>query len=423
MFCSKRLKAWQKLLIGMLSGALIGYFFPTFGIALKPIGVIYMNMIKMMIVPLVYFSVISGISSVSDIETFNRLGKRAVLIYAFSTMVAVSIGLIFANVFEPGIGIGKELFSVSSVINNSTVNGNNSMTIIDLLVNIVPSNFFASMSNGNIVQVVFFALFSGIALLCIGERGSPVRELVSSITALVFKMIEIVVSLAPYGVFALIASIIGSSGFSIISALVKFIIVVFSGFLAQYAFSGILILVLTRLNPLLFYRKMMNIYALAIATSSSKATLSTAIDELKTKIGVSNKSASFILPLGAAINMDATAIYLSISAVFIAQVYGVHLALYEYVLIILTTTIGIIGAAGVPSGGAMMLVFVLTSIGLPTEGAIVILGIDRVIDMFRTMININGDCAITVIVDNIEGTLNKERYYSTNIDANSVNNI
>lgn len=411
MWCSFRwgqLKLWQKLLVCMTAGVMLGHFAPQYGVMLRPLGAIYVNMIKVIVIPLMLFSIVNGVSSVGDVETFNRLGKRALKIYVASTTIAISVGLAAANIFKPGVGINLGSAINTTAINTSPAGATN---LVDIVVNLVPSNIFAAMSNGNIVQVVLFSIFCGFSLLCIGEKGNTVRGFVTSATHLVFKMVEIVVSLAPYGVLGLMADIVGTQGLDVLFALAKFTSVVLCGLFVQYIVSGLFVLCIGKLHPLYFYKKMLSVYALAIATSSSKATLTTAMEDLHTKMGVSNKTASFILPLGTTVNMDATAIYLGVSAVFFAQVFGVNLSFHQYCLIAFTATIGIIGAAGVPSGGVLMLSLVLSVIGLPLDGIVLVLGVDRFIDMFRTMININGDCAATIIVDNMEGTLDKKVYY------------
>lgn len=400
-----KLKLWHKVLIGMLLGSIFGYFFKDYGIMLKPVGIIFINTIKMVVVPLIFFSVLYGITSIDDAHTLGRLGVKAFILYTMTTVLAITIGLVFANIFKPGVGLNIQLTDSSGAEHHT------SSDIVTILVNIIPSNPIEAMATGNTLQVVIFALFVGISLILVGEKGRVVKEFIISGTHIIFKMVEIVIKFTPYGVFAIMAWVSGSYGLDIIFGLTKFILVVLGALLLQYVIFGLILIFLGRLNPLPFYKKMRVIQALAFATSSSKATLPTAIMELTGKMGVSKKTASFILPLGASMNMDGVAIYLGICAVFFAQIIGVELTHSQYLVLILTATIGSIGAAGFPGGSMVMMGMVLSSVGLPLEGISLIIGIDRFLEMIRTVINITGDCTITVVVDKIEGTLNKKEYY------------
>ena len=400
----KKLKLWQKVIIGMVLGILFGIFGGEYAQDLKPFGDVFLNMIKMVVVPLILFSILNGVTNVSDASTFGRLGTRAFLMYVFTTAFAVTIGLTFANIFEPGMGLTIDLTNPHEHQENNTLK--------DLFVNIIPSNPVKAMAEGKTLQIVVFAFFTGFALILIGDKGREVKNFISSCTHLVFKMIQLVIQLTPYGVFAIMSWVVADYGIEVMLHLGKFILVVVGALFIQYILFGVMLLLFARVNPLPFYKKMLTTQALALATSSSKATLPTAIAELRNKVGVSKGSASFILPLGAAVNMDATAIYLGICAVFFAQIFGITLDFNHYVILVLTATIGSIGAAGFPGGSMVMMGMVLSSVGLPLEGIGVILGVDRILEMIRTMINITGDCTVTLIVDKMEGTFNKKTYYS-----------
>ena len=408
---NKKLKLWQKVIIGMFLGTLFGIFAKEYTKYVHPFGDVFLNMIKMVVIPLILFSILNGVTNISDASTFGRLGSRAFLMYMFTTAFAVTIGLSFANIFQPGSGFHIELSSPPGV--------QTSQDIVSLLVNIIPSNPIKAMAESQTLQVVIFSFFTGYALILIGEKGREVKNLITSCTHLVFKMIQLVIQLTPYGVFAIMSKVVAEYGIGLMFYLGKFISVVLGALFVQYILFGIMILTIGRLNPFPFYYKMFTTQALALATSSSKATLATAISELRNKMGVSKETASFILPLGAAVNMDATAIYLGICAVFFSQVFGIQLDASDYVILILTITIGSIGAAGFPGGSMVMMGMVLSSVGIPLEGIGVILGIDRILEMVRTMINITGDCTVTLIVDSIEGTFNKKTYYSKTKYLNS----
>ncbi|WP_236869710.1 dicarboxylate/amino acid:cation symporter [Candidatus Bandiella numerosa] len=404
---NKKLKLWQKVIIGMVLGILFGVYGKEYAQYLKPFGDVFLNMIKMVVVPLILFSILNGVISVSDASTFGRLGTRAFLMYMVTTAFAVTIGLTFANVFEPGVGLTIDL--------TNPIEHQKSEDLKDLFIDIIPSNPIKAMAEGKTLQIVVFAFFTGFALILIGDKGREVKNFISSCTHLVFKMIQLVIQLTPYGVFAIMSWVVADFGIGIMFHLGKFILVVVGALSVQYVLFGIMLLLFARINPLPFYKKMTTTQALALATSSSKATLPTAISELRNKVGVSKESASFILPLGAAVNMDATAIYLGICAVFFAQIFGINLDFNHYIILILTATIGSIGAAGFPGGSMVMMGMVLSSIGIPLEGIGVILGIDRILEMLRTMINITGDCTVTLIVDKMEGTFNQKTYYSKDL--------
>ena len=409
------MRLWQKVMLGMVLGIIYGAFFKDLSVgwlefspeALEPIGTLFLNMIKMVVVPLIFFSILNGITNVSDANTFGRLGSRAFLIYIFTTMFAVTIGIVFANIFTPGVGLTIDVSSTPPEAHHHT-------SLKDLLINIIPPNPIKAMADGNTLQIVVFAFFTGFSLILIGDRGREVKNFINSATHLVFKMIHLVIQLTPYGVFAIMSWVVAKYGLEVMLHLGSFISVVIGALFVQYILFGFMLIFMAGINPIPFYKKMLNTQALALATSSSKATLATAIKEIRHKVGVSKESASFILPLGAAVNMDATAIYLGICSVFFAQIFDIPLSFNHYIILILTSTIGSIGAAGFPGGSMVMMSVVLSSIGLPLEGIAVILGVDRLLEMIRTMINITGDCTVTVIVDKMEGTFDKKIYYSNN---------
>jgi len=399
------LKLWQKVIIGMILGILVGHYFGTEATVLKPFGILFINMIKMVVIPLIFFSILNGVTSISDASTFGRIGLKAMLTYTFTTIFAVIIGLTFANIFKPGVGVNIELQPAADA-------GANIKTLGEILLDTIPTNPISAMASGHTLQVVVFAFFTGFALILIGDKGQQMKDFIVSATHLVFKMIELVIKLTPYGVFAIMAWVVGQYGLDVIFSLGSFVMVVIGALALQYALFGIMLLTFAGLNPFPFYKKMIETQALAFATVSSKATLPTAMRELRQKLGVSKQSSSFILPLGASMNMDGVAIYLGICSVFFAQIMGIELSITQYLTIILTSTIGSIGAAGFPGGSMVMMGMVLSSVGLPLEGITLILGVDRLLEMLRTVINITGDCAVTVIVDSWEKTLNRQVYNS-----------
>ena len=402
-----KLKLWQKIMIGMVLGIILGLFDPSImGYKavhiVEPVGAIFSNMLKMIVVPLIFCAILYGITSIDDADTFTRLGGKAFAIYSITTMFAVTIGIVFTLIFEPGVGVKISLHEGAKP---QTIT-----TVYDMLINIIPSNPINAMATTNTLQVVVFAFFVGISIILAGERSKDFKMVIISATQVMFKMVELVLKTAPYGVFAIMSGVIAKYGWDVLESLAKFAAVVIAALALQYLLFGVMLIVFAKISPLPFYKKMLPVQALAFATSSSKATLPTAMNHLHKTIGVSKRSASFILPLGASMNMDATAIYLGATAIFFAQVMGITLSIHDYLIIVLTSTIGSIGAAGFPGGGIVMMGIVLSSVGLPVEGISLIVGIDRILDMIRTMINITGDCTVTLIVDKIEGTFDQDVY-------------
>lgn len=402
-----KLKLWQKIMIGMILGIVCGLVNPEImGYKVvnlfEPISAIFSNMLKMIVVPLIFCAILYGITSIDDADTFTRLGGKAFTIYSITTMFAVTIGIVFTLIFEPGIGVKITLHDQPKEQHVTNV--------YDMIINMVPSNPINAMATTNTLQVVVFAFFVGVSIILAGEKSKDFKMVIVSATQVMFKMVELVLKTAPYGVFAIMTGVISKYGWDVLKSLAKFAAVVVGALSLQYLLFGVILIVFAKLNPLQFYKKMLPVQALAFATSSSKATLPTAMKHLHSSIGVSKRSASFILPLGASMNMDATAIYLGATAVFFAQVMGVTLSTHDYLIIVLTSTIGSIGAAGFPGGGIVMMGIVLSSVGLPVEGISLIVGIDRILDMIRTMINITGDCTVTLIVDKMEGTFNEDVY-------------
>ena len=400
-----KLNLWQKVLIGMALGVISGYIFQGHHQFAKPIATIYTNLVYMIVVPTVFFAILYGMTNISDIHTLGRIGLKASAIYIIGTIIAVTIGIVFTSFFKPGIGvnlIGNHIQDVASVVISKT-------TLQDIIINMFPTNPIGAMASGNTLQIVVFAFILGLALILAGEKANDAKKLITSITSVIFKMVELVIKTTPYGAFAIMTWVVGEYGFSSVLSLGELVLVIMGAFTLQYLLFGLMLLMFG-LNPFKFYKKTFHIQSIAFATSSSKATIMTAIHDLQEKLGVSKRIAGFILPLGAAINMTGTAIYIAACALFFAQMAGIELTTYQYIILIVTSTIGSIGAAGYPSGGVIMLSMVLPSIGLPIYGLPFIMGIDRFIDMFRTVINVTGDCAVTVVVDKIENALDTRKY-------------
>lgn len=433
------MKLWQKVILGLILGVVFGALLGNvkqegplgfdgqdfLRMYILPLGTLFIHLIKMVVVPLIFFSLISGIVSMTDANAFKRIGTKALIAFLSTAMFAVIIGITFASVFKPGEGIDTDQLKniaakPSAAVAKAADPEQNPHAeekppvkiIIDLIVEMVPQNAINAMATDHILQVVVFAIFTAIIINSLGDRVSGVREIIHQSALIVFKMIELVIKFSPYGVFAFTAVVVGTQGMEILLALMKLAMVVFGAMVFQYLLFGLIIIFFGKLSPMPFYKKMVEVQALAFSTSSSKATLSTTMRVLTERLGVSKSSTSFVLPLGASINMDGTAIYLGICAIFFSQAYGLPLHSHEYLLIVITSTFASIGAAGIPGGSLIMMGMVLTSVGLPLEGIALIAGIDRILDMLRTTINITGDACITLVVDKTEGTMDEKTYFA-----------
>ena len=401
------MKLWHKVFIGLILGLLFGVYLPGHVEVVKPVGTVFMRLIKMVIVPLLFFSLLSGITGLRDPNSIGRIAKKSVLAYFGTTCFAVVFGLSVGHVMKPGHGVVLDLGPLPE--SNLREGG---FDIINFLIEIVPSNIFVAFSDANILQVVFFSIFTGVIINGMGSVADPLREFIQSAAKLVLKMIAIIVELSPYAAFALTAWVVGTQGLDIMMSLGKLVIAITIAYILQYFIFGLFIIVFCRLSPIPFYKKSIEYQMIAISTGSSKASLATTMKVCRQKLGVSETSTSFVLPLGAAINMDGLAIKLGLSVMFFAQIMGIELGMSDYMVIILTGTLGSIGGAGIPGSFIIMLPIMLTSVGLPIEGVALLVGIDRVLDLLSTAINITGDATITLVVDSTEGTLNRDVYNS-----------
>jgi Na+/H+-dicarboxylate symporter len=408
------MKLWQQVLIGLALGIVAGVLLGEQAAGLKIFGTVFINLIKMVIVPLIFFALLSGITSMNGAGNFTRVGLKGFSAYIFTAIFAVLIGLAAGTIFQPGAGV--DLHSMIGSEGITTIVATKAPpTISEFLLGLIPTNPINAMATDNFLQIIIFSIFTGIVINMVGEKAKPLKEIIYSASQVTFRMIEIIVKLAPFGVFGFISWIVGTQGLEVLEALGKLVVTVLAACAFQYLIFGVMILVFAKISPLPFYRKILVTQSLAFATSSSKATLSTAMSQLQERMGVSKSNSNFLLPLGVCINMDGTAIYLGICALFFAQAYGIDLTTQNYIMLVLTCTLGSIGAAGIPSGSIIFMGMVLSSVGLPLEGIGIILGVDRVLDMVRTTINITGDSAITLIIDKSEGGLNEKLYHKKNV--------
>ncbi len=397
---------WKKILIGMILGVIVGVIMGPDAELLKPIGTFFINAIKMLIVPLIFCSLVVGVTSMKDTRKMGRIGLKTLVLYLVTTAVAIAIGLGLGAIFSPGDGISMVAAGNAPVAKEAP-------TLLTTLLNLIPKNPIEALASGNILQIIVFAICFGIALTLSGEPAKPVIRIFEGLAEGMYKLTAMVMGLAPFGVFGLMAWVAGKYGVDVLLPLIKVIAVVFLGCLIQVmvVYSGILT-VLGRLNPMRYFKGLVNPASIAFTTTSSSGTLPATIKASRDEMGVSKGISSFVLPLGATINMDGTALYQGVCALFIAQAFGVDLTFGNYITIILTSTLASIGTAGIPGAGLIMLSLVLNSVGLPMEGLAIVAGIDRILDMARTSVNVCGDLMVSVLVAKSENELDTSIYNS-----------
>lgn len=403
----RRMPLWQQILIGLGLGVLTGVLFKADALVLAPIGALFLNAIKMLIVPLVFVSLVAGITAMSDSAKLGRISVKTIAIYLVTTAFAVSIGLLFGALFTPGEGM--------NMVASGAQEAKQAPSLVQILVGLVPTNPVAAFAEGNILQIIVFAIALGVSMNLIGEKAAPAVKLFDSLAEVFYKLTDLVMRCAPIGVFALIAGVVASHGIEVLLPLAGVIGVIYLASLAHVLLMyGSLLGLFARLSPLRFFKGVAPALAVAFSTSSSAGTLPVSIECARKNLGVSQGVAGFVLPVGATINMDGTAIYQGVLALFIAQAFGVDLNAGQYLMIILTATLASVGTAGVPGAGLIMLGLVLTSVGLPLEGVALIAGIDRILDMARTTVNVAGDLMTTTLVGSSEKELDREIYNSDN---------
>ena len=404
-------KIFLALLSGAVFGVLIHYFVPAsyFRDTLLINGILYVlgngfiRLMQMLVVPLVFCSLVCGAMAIGDTKTLGKVGVKTLIFYLVTTAVAICLALGVASLISPGVGMNVTVEDTTVVTETASVN------FAETLLNIIPKNIFTSLAEGEMLPVIVFALFVGIILAMLGNKVSTVSNFFSQFNDIMMEMTMIVMKAAPVGVFCLIAKTFAGIGFDAFVPMLKYMgSVILALALQCFVIYQLLLFLFTRLNPLKFIKKFFPVMAFAFSTSTSNATIPLSIDTLYKKIGVSKQISSFTIPLGATINMDGTSIMQGVAVVFIAQAYGIPLTPAAIATVIVTATIASIGTAGVPSVGLVTLSMVLSSVGLPTEGIALIMGIDRILDMLRTAVNITGDAVCTTVVANQEGALNRE---------------
>ena len=395
------------LVLAIIAGLLMQNYTDFAESYIKPFGTIFLNLIKFIVVPIVLFSIMCGIISMSDIKKVGSIGLKTVVFYLCTTAFAVTIGLIGGNLF-------RGLFPVVATTDLS-YEAAEATSFMDTLVNIFPSNFISPMAEANMLQVIVMALILGFAIILVGEKNVRVVNAFNDLNEIFMKCMEMILKLSPIGVFCLISRTFANIGFSAFIPLAKYMIGVLLALAIQcFGVYQILLKIFTGLNPIKFIKKFFPVMAFAFSTATSNATIPMSIDTLSKKVGVSKKISSFTIPLGATINMDGTSIMQGVAVVFAAQAFGIHLSPMDYVTVIGTATLASVGTAGVPSVGLVTLTMVFNSVGLPVEAIGLIMGIDRILDMTRTAVNITGDAVCTTIVAHQNNALDRKVFNESN---------
>jgi Na+/H+-dicarboxylate symporter len=413
---SNQMSFTKKIMLAMLFGVLFGYFvklFPdsrfmndylTHGV-LEVGGRIFIAILKMLVVPLVFVSLVCGTCQISDTRKLGGLALKTFALYILTTAIAIALAIFLASLFNIGTGLhltAKTTFTTGAL-----------PSLKDTIVNIIPSNPIQAMAEGNMLQVIVFALLFGYAISISGKAGRTFSKFFNDANTVLMKLIFIVLWFAPYGVFCLLAKLFASEGIGVMGTLLGYFLTVLLALGAQWlVVYGLFLKFFAKVSPFKFYKKMYAAMLFAFSTSSSSASIPVVLDTAENKLGIHNSVASFVIPLGATINMDGTSIMQGVATVFIAHIYGIDIGLMGYLMVILTATLASIGTAGVPGVGLITLTMVLQQVGLPVEGISLIIGIDRLLDMTRTAVNISGDCMVATVVANSQNELNHDIYNS-----------
>jgi DAACS family dicarboxylate/amino acid:cation (Na+ or H+) symporter len=419
----KKTSFTTRILIAMAAGIVFGSFFSVFGGALQPvadfliggvldaIGQIFIILLQMMVVPLVLVSLVCGVTALGDLKVLGRVGLKTLALYLVTTAVAIVLSLGLATLLSPGEG-----FELAADIEYEAAEP---PPLTDILINMFPRNPIRALAEGQMLQIIVFALFFGFALTRAGEAGARIARLFEDANDVVTRMVLFIVRTAPIGVFALISTTFADQGFDVLAPLADYFLTVVLALVLHVSITYTSIVRIAGLRALVFLKKMRAVMTFAFSTSSSSATIPVTLNTLERRLGVDNSVASFTVPLGATINMDGTAIMQGVATVFIANVYAVDLSLADYMVVILTATLASIGTAAVPSAGLVMLAMVLSQVGLPVEGIGLILGIDRLLDMLRTAVNVCGDSAVTCLVARTEGEIDVDVFNDPEVTIES----
>ncbi|EDY85856.1 Na+/H+ - glutamate/aspartate symport protein [gamma proteobacterium HTCC5015] len=368
------------------------------GGALGTLGSLFVSALKMLVVPLVFVSLVHGVTALGEVSKLGRIGSKTIALYLVTTALAISIALALATFIEPGAGDFQQP--------STTFDANNAPALGEVISGLIPSNPIAAMAEGNMLQIIVFAIILGLAILKVGDSAQMLRSFFESANGVMMEMVNLVMATAPVGVFCLITETFATEGFDVIFQLGAYFLTVILALLLHFAVSyGLIMQLLARINPFWAFKRMLSTIGFAFSTASSNATIPVTLKTLEQRFGVQPQIASFTVPLGATINMDGTAIMQGVATVFIASVYGINLEMADLITVVLTATLASIGTAGIPSVGLVTLAMVLQQVSLPVEGIALIIGVDRLLDMLRTAVNVSGDATVSCVVARSENAI------------------
>ncbi|PSU21538.1 dicarboxylate/amino acid:cation symporter [Photobacterium kishitanii] len=411
----KKMSLTGRVILGMVLGILTGFMIRSLFADIAFIhdyivnglfdvgGKIFIASLKMLVVPLVFVSLVCGTSSLKDLATLGRLGGKTLAFYLTTTALAITLALTMANIFQPGTG--------ADLSAATTFASKEAPSLGSVIVGMFPTNPISAMASGNTLQIIVFAVLFGIAISAAGKPGERLAGVFADLNEVIMKLVALLMNIAPYGVFFLMAKLFTSLGLDAIFSLINYFLVLVAALLIHALVTySVMLKAFTGLSPITFLKKMEDAVMFAFSTASSNATIPVTMETATKRLGVNNKIASFTVPLGATINMDGTAIMQGVATVFIAQAFNIDLTMTDYLMVILTATLASVGTAGVPGVGLIMLAMVLNQVGLPVEGIALIMGVGRLLDMVRTAVNITGDSVVTCIVAKSEGEMDVERF-------------
>lgn len=384
---------------------------------LKLMGTGFLNAIKLLVAPLVFVSIVYATASLKEIKQVGRIGLKTLGFYLLTTGLAVSLALVMANIINPGKGIDTSILTTTT----ETITTTGSVNLIDTLLSMIPTNIFVAFSEGNVLGIIFFAILLGISMTLVGEKAQPLVHIFEILNDVLLKLVSLIMVFAPFGIFALLASNFAAFGFTALVPLLKYVLgTIFTlGLHLGIVYMGLLVFV-GKLNPIIFLKKFMPIFSICFSTASSSAGLPLSLKTSEEQFGVKPSVCSFTLPLGTTINMDGTAIMQGFAVVFIAQMYGISLGFNDYIMVIITAILASVGTASVPGVGTVMLTMVLASVNLPVDAIALLIGIDHIIDMCRTPINVAGDHICTLIVAKSENALDESIYNNMEINKQTT---
>ncbi|MEL7447129.1 MAG: dicarboxylate/amino acid:cation symporter [Pseudomonadota bacterium] len=401
------IRLWKRVLGALVLGIIAGFVLGEDAESIRWIGDLFIRAIKMLIVPLIFFSLVSGIAALGDLKKLGNVGGKALMLFVFTALASIALGLVLGTIFQPGMGLDV------SLIQGADITPPPDLTWTQRLLDMIPENPVMTMAEGQILPLIVFAVLVGISLLMAGEEAEPIVRVVDAGAAVMQQMTMIVMELTPFGVFALMAWVTGTFGFEALVPLATMVGLNYAGcFIIILVVYPLILRFVARLPVVDFYRGIFDAQAVAFSTASSNAALPVTLRCVQRNLGVSRSVSSFVVALGATINMNGTAMYLGLVALFGAQLFGIELTFTSYLLIALTATLGSVGAAGIPGSGLIMMSLVLTAIGVPLETIAFVAGINHIMDMMRTMTNVTGDATVAVAVGRMAGEIDVEEYES-----------